>query len=140
VSDEIVTVHGVRVLRCGTDGPRLTAGTAVADLLGLAFGHAAEVVVVPLARLDPGFFTLRTGIAGEVVQKFVQYGRHLVVEGDLTDHLVRSAALRDFVREANRGRQTWFVADAAELAARLGPPRPGPDPATASPPAGGTRC
>ncbi|MFE0098621.1 DUF4180 domain-containing protein, partial [Streptomyces sp. NPDC059015] len=28
-------------------------------------------------------------------------------------------ALRDFVRECNRGRQTWFVADGGELRERL---------------------
>ena len=48
------------------------------------------------------------------------YRLHLVVVGDIARHVAASTALRDFVREANRGRQTWFVADAEELAARLG--------------------
>jgi hypothetical protein len=39
-----------------------------------------------------------------------------------------STALRDWVTEANRGRQVWFVADLAELDQRLSAaarPRPG---------------
>jgi hypothetical protein len=68
-------------------------------------------------------------VAGEVVQKFVNYRLRLAIVGDLTTHLAVSAALRDFVRESNRGRQLWFVADDAELDARLAQDRGGRGPA-----------
>ena len=73
---------------------------------------------MPVARLDPAFFDLRSGVAGDIVQKFVNYGLRLAVVGDISESLERSGALRDFVRESNRGRQVWFVADEAELARR----------------------
>jgi Domain of unknown function (DUF4180) len=41
------------------------------------------------------------------------------VVGDISGALDRSASLRDFVRESNRGRQVWFVADGDELERRL---------------------
>jgi hypothetical protein len=41
------------------------------------------------------------------------------VRGDLSEHLARSASLRAFVQECNRGRHLWFVADDAELGDRL---------------------
>jgi hypothetical protein len=112
-------VSGSRVLRLAADGPALAGGQDVLDVLGEAFGTGAEVVVVPAGRLDPRFFSLRTGVAGEIVQKFVTYGLRLVVEGDIAHHLEASESLRAFVREADRGRHTWFVADAAELDTRL---------------------
>ena len=74
---------------------------------------------VPVARLAPEFFVLTSGVAGAVVQKFVNYRVRLAVVGDVSGFVAESTALRDFVREANRGRQTWFVADEAELAGRL---------------------
>ena len=43
--------------------------------------------------------------------------------GDVTGPVAVSTALRDFVREANRGRTVWFLADLDELAARLVGPR-----------------
>ena len=61
------------------------------------------------------------------MQKFANYGLRLAVVGDIAEPLGASAALRDFVRESNRGRQVWFVADGDELAQRLltqQPPRP----------------
>ena len=74
---------------------------------------------MPVSRIAPEFFALRTGVAGAVVQKFVNYRLRLVVVGDVSEHVAASTALRDFVRESNRGGQPWFVADEAELAARL---------------------
>ena len=54
-----------------------------------------------------------------MVQKFQQYGFRVVVVGDIARHVEASTALRDFVHESNNGRQLWFVADTAELDARL---------------------
>ena len=44
----------------------------------------------------------------------------MAVVGDITTEIAASTALRDFVRESNRGTQLWFVADEAELTRRLG--------------------
>jgi hypothetical protein len=116
--DEIVELGGVPVLRCAADGPLLDGERAALDLIGEALGRA-ELVAVPVARIAPGFFDLSSRVAGEIVQKFVNYRLRLAVVGDVGDHVAASTALRDFVRECNRGTQTWFVADEAELAARL---------------------
>jgi hypothetical protein len=50
-------------------------------------------------------------LAGDVVQKFANYDIGLAVTGDITAWLEKSAPLRDFVREANRGRRLWFLPD-----------------------------
>lgn len=77
------------------------------------------MVVVPVARLHPDFLRLRTRIAGEFAQKFATYRRRLVIVGPLGAALEESEALRDYVRESNRGEVVWFVADQAELERRL---------------------
>lgn len=78
-----------------------------------------SVVTIPLARLSPDFLTLSNRIAGNVIQKFVNYGVAVAFVGDVSDAVADSNALRDFVRESNRGRHVWFVADMAELEASL---------------------
>ena len=55
-----------------------------------------------------------------MIQKFVNYGIRLVILGDVARHVAESDALRDFIRETNRGTQVWFLSDRAELEARLG--------------------
>ena len=114
-----------KVFHAPQDGPPLASG---ADVLELIHEQAADAdwIAVPIARLDPAFFDLRSGLAGDVVQRFVNYRIGLAIVGDIDEHLGGSTALRDFVREANRGRQIWFVADETELAERLGGSDSGP--------------
>ena len=118
VGDEIAVIDGVAVLRCAADGPLLDGEQAALDLVGEALGRA-ELLVVPVARVAPAFFALASGVGGAVVQKFVNYRLRLAIVGDVDEYVAGSTALRDFVRECNRGTQTWFVADETELAARL---------------------
>jgi Domain of unknown function (DUF4180) len=122
--DVVVLISGVTVLRCAADGPPLDGERAALDLIGAALGRA-DAVAVPVARIAPEFFALRSGVAGAVAQKFVNYRLRLVVVGDVSGHVAGSTALRDFVRESNRGAQLWFVADEAELTARLRATAPG---------------
>jgi len=62
---------------------------------------------------------LSTGVAGEVIQKFVNYQVRLAIVGDVALAASRSQPLSDFIAESNRGRHVWFVADMDDLAARL---------------------
>jgi hypothetical protein len=116
---ELMAWHGVPVLVCDRDGRKLSGGDTALDLIGDAMGCHAEVVAVPVERVADEFFDLRSGAAGDVVQKFVNYRIRLVIVGDIASRVAAADALRDFVREANRGTQTWFVADRAELEERL---------------------
>lgn len=114
------TVGGVAVHVCAADGPKLDGERAATDIIGDTFGSGARIVVIPVARLGDGFLTLSTRIAGDVIQKFVTYGLQVVFVGDISAAVAASNALRDFVRESNRGRHVWFVADRAELETKLG--------------------
>lgn len=122
MSDVVRELYGVRALVCAADGPTVRGDREAVDLIGSAVD--ADLVILPVARLDAGFFTLRTGIAGEVAGKFASYRFRLAIVGDIAAHLERSATLRAFVAESNRGRQLWFVDDIAELEPRLSRPTP----------------
>ncbi len=100
------------------EGDRLNAA-GVLDLLVDASAADATTVAVPCARLDPGFFDLRTGVAGEIVQKFATYRMRLAIIGPLPRQARSSDAFVAFVREANRGSQTWFMETTDELQERL---------------------
>ncbi|MBP1783455.1 hypothetical protein J3R08_003305 [Micromonospora sp. HB375] len=118
MTDQMQERAGVPVLVCDPDGPPIATESDALDLIGAAF-LGATVVAVPAERLDPGFFTLGTRFAGEVMQKFVNYRLRLAIVGDISDHMERSAALRALVAESNRHDQVWFVPDLDALDARL---------------------
>jgi hypothetical protein len=111
--------HGVRVLLLENDGAPISTPDDAADLVGSAWSHQAELIAVPVERLDPKFFSLKTGIAGEITQKLVNYRLRLAVVGDIRHYVAKSDALRDYVRESNRADHVWFVETEADLERRL---------------------
>ena len=117
----MIRLRDVPVLRAAPQGPALDSETAALDLISEAYAHEVDVVAVPVDRCPDAFFQLATGVAGAVVQKFVNYQCRLAVVGDISAHIVRSSAFRDFVYETNRRGPAWFVASEEELADRLAP-------------------
>ncbi|MDQ2699402.1 MAG: DUF4180 domain-containing protein [Actinomycetota bacterium] len=110
---------GIRVLHLEPEGEALSTSDDASDLVGSAWSHDAAMVAVPVGRFDPAFFDLRSGVAGEITQKLVNYRIRLTVVGDLTEHVAASDALRDYIWESNRGEHIWFVDDEAALAEKL---------------------
>jgi hypothetical protein len=64
-------------------------------------------VIIPKSVLSDDFFELRTGLAGEILQKFTNYQLKLAIVGDFSQ--VESKSLRDFIRESNQRKQVNFV-------------------------------
>jgi hypothetical protein len=114
-------LHGARVVELQADGAPLRNDRDAVDVIAAAAEHHPDVIVIPAERLDEEFFHLRTGIAGQVVQKFLTYGLRIVIVGNLSKRLQESSALRDFVYECNSGSHVWFVASLDELGRRLRP-------------------
>lgn len=112
-------LSGLRVLILPEEGPKLGSERDFTDVIGATLGGDTQMVAFPVARLTEDFFRLSTRLAGEVLQKFVNYGLRVAIIGDVSRWTAQSAALRDFIAEANRGRSVWFVADPAELQRRL---------------------
>ncbi|TCO51934.1 uncharacterized protein DUF4180 [Kribbella antiqua] len=112
-----MNVEGVRVYV--SDARVQDDGDAVQLIADAHYGHQAEWVAVDAEQLGDDFFELRTGRAGAIAQKFVNYRMGLAVVGDIAEKLAGSKPLRDWVRESNRGRSLWFVTDLDALAERL---------------------
>ncbi|WP_242888306.1 DUF4180 domain-containing protein [Actinomadura litoris] len=118
MADEIQERAGVQVLVCDPDGPPVATPQDALDLIGASF-LGVRAVAVPAPRLDARFFTLGTRVAGEIMQKFVNYRMPLAVVGDISGHLAESSALRALVTESNAAGHVWFVPDLDALDVRL---------------------
>ena len=116
---KISEIHSIRILECEPTGSKLRSERDALDLISAALEHRAAMVTIPVARLDDDFFRLKTGVAGALLQKFVNYQVRVAIVGDASHFIEKSEALRDFVRESNRGAQFWFVADRDELEQRI---------------------
>lgn len=93
-------------------------GQSALDLIAsIGYEHGVTRIAVNKAAVSEDFFELSTGVAGEVAQKFVNYGRKLAIIGDFST--CTSGALRDYIHECNNGTQLFFVSSEQEAVERL---------------------
>ena len=110
-----------QVLICDPQGDVIDSRQDALNVIGEGLGIGATLIAIPVVRLGPAFFDLRSGLAGEISQVAVNYSQKLAVVGDISEHVARSNALRDWVIECNRGNDLCFVASIEELEARVTP-------------------
>lgn len=99
-------------LVCG-DGPVVVDGQSMLDVLITASYEAnTKDIIVPKELVSEDFFVLSTGLAGEILQKLVNYEGRIAIYGDYSRYT--SKPLKDFIYESNRGRDAFFVATLEE--------------------------
>lgn len=118
-AEHLVTVYGTSVMLCAPEGLPIADATNATDVIGEALGERVELVAIPAERLATEFFDLKTGIAGEIAQKFVNYRIRLAIIGDISDRLNASGSLSSWVAESNRGTELWFCTTFDHLRERL---------------------
>lgn len=77
----------------------------------------AEAIAIDKGLICEEFFILSTGLAGEVLQKFINYHIRMAVWGDYSRYT--SNPLRDFIYESNQGKDFFFVETREEALRRL---------------------
>ena len=88
-------------------GAKLPDMWAVMDKMAEAMMATCFGLVVHECDLPEGFLDLKSGIAGEILQKFSNYRMKIGIVGDF--RAVESNALKCFITESNRGRSVFFL-------------------------------
>ncbi len=107
-----VIFHGEnedKIAEVMTDGVIISKVQDGLDLMVHPALQGSGNMILHQDNISPDFFELRSGLAGDILQKFVNYGVHLAVVGDFKD--IASKSLNDFITECNRGTSFFFVAD-----------------------------
>lgn len=87
------------------------------DLIGNVYYQGFEKVILYRENLSPDFFDLKTGMAGEILQKFSNYRVRLAIVGDFSED--SSKSLQDFIRESNTRSLVNFLSSKEEAINRL---------------------
>ena len=74
-------------------------------------------IVLDKKSICEEFFILSSGIAGEVLQKFINYHTKLAIIGDFTKYT--SKPLHDFIYECNKGNDIFFVDNLSQAVEKL---------------------
>jgi len=76
-----------------------------------------DKLIVYKSCVADDFFVLSTGIAGEILQKFINYRKKIAIVGDYSKYT--SKPLKDFIYESNKGNSIYFVSSIEEALLKL---------------------
>lgn len=111
---EMVTKNNRSVAVIRSEEPLITDVQSALDLImTVKYETGCENIAVNKEAVTEDFFILSTCLAGEILQKFINYGVRFAVYGDFSKYT--SKPLRDFMYESNMGKDIYFQ-PSAELA------------------------
>lgn len=87
------------------------------DLMADCRYSGNDGIILYESQIIPEFFDLKTGIAGEILQKFSTYDMQLAIIGDFSKYTSKS--LRDFIYESNKTGRINFVGSLEEAREKL---------------------
>lgn len=90
-----------------------TDAQSALDLLMTAkYDAGTKNIVIDKRLIVEDFFILSTGLAGEILQKYTNYGGRIAIYGDYSRYT--SKPLKDFIYESNKGKNVFFVSTMEE--------------------------
>ena len=91
--------------------------SALDVLMTAKYELGTKNIAIDKQLVHPDFFVLSTGMAGEILQKYVNYSGRIAIYGDYSGYT--SKPLHDFIYESNKGKDVFFVGTEEEALARL---------------------
>lgn len=86
----------------------ITDGQSAIDLMmTVKYKTGIKNIAISKNLLTDKFFILSNGIAGEILQKFINYGFKIAIYGDYSKYT--SKPLKDFIYESNTGKDVFFT-------------------------------
>ena len=93
------------------------AGAALDLAMSVRYETGASRLAIDKRLVCSDFFILSTGVAGDILQKLMNYRFKAAIYGDYSHYA--SKPLRDFIRESNHGKDFFFVSTMEEAVQRL---------------------
>ena len=105
----IIGIENTRIAKPVSKDTVISTVRDATDLMGNADYQGARNIILEEGNLDLVFFDLKTGMAGEILQKYSNYRMRLAIIGEFGKF--DSNALNAFINECNRGNSIFFVPD-----------------------------
>lgn len=115
---EVIRKNNTEIAVISSNELLITDTQSALDLMmTVKYETGCSNIAINKAAVTEDFFILSTCMAGEILQKFINYGGRIAVYGDFSRYT--SKPLRDFIYESNKGKDVFFVSSAEEAADKL---------------------
>lgn len=110
--------NGIDIAVVSGEETAITDTQSALDLvMTIKYETGAQRIAIDKNVICGEFFILSTGIAGEILQKFMNYQVKAAFYGDYSHYT--SKPLKDFIYESNQGKDFFFVSTKEEAVQRL---------------------
>ena len=107
---EVIRKNNTEIAVISSNEPLITDTQSALDLMmTVKYETGCSNIAINKAAISEDFFILSTCLAGEILQKFINYGVRLAIYGDFSGYT--SKPLKDFMYESNKGRDIYFQPD-----------------------------
>ncbi len=101
--------NGTDIAIIRSDEVLITDVQSALDLLAtVSYQTGTSRMIIPKSAIIEDFFDLKTRLAGDILQKFINYQMKLAIVGDYSSYT--SNSLKDFIYESNHGKDFFFLA------------------------------
>jgi hypothetical protein len=111
------TPKGAKIAEITQESGLINSIDEMLDILANSWHNGCHGIILHEENLTRDFFDLKTGVAGEILQKYSNYRTKLAIIGDFSE--IRSKSLRDFIRESNNRGTINFVPTITEALSKL---------------------
>lgn len=114
---ETIQVNSTKIAEVVSEGIVISNAEDGLDLLGNVYYQDFDKIIIYEKNITPDFFDLKTGVAGEILQKFSNYRVRLAIIGNFSSY--QSKSIKDFIFESNKMGQINFVGTKEEAIKKL---------------------
>lgn len=91
--------------------------SALDFLATIQYETGCNRIIVNKSAISEDFFQLSTKLAGEILQKYINYNVKIAIVGDFSEYLSKS--LKAFIYESNKGKDIFFLPDEKQAIDKL---------------------
>ncbi|RYD04853.1 hypothetical protein N752_13075 [Desulforamulus aquiferis] len=100
--------NGIEIAIVNTNEVLITDVQSALDFMAtVRYESGCEAIIINKSAICEEFFHLNTRLAGEILQKFINYQVKLAIVGDFS--IYDSNSLKDFIYESNKGKNIFLA-------------------------------
>jgi len=114
----IVRENNIEIAVVNTSGILITdVQTALDFMMTMQYETDCNRIILNKSAICEDIFDLSTRLAGEILQKFINYHVKIAIIGDFS--IYTSKSLKDFIYESNKGKDIFFLPDEKQAIEKL---------------------
>ncbi|ABY43637.1 MULTISPECIES: DUF4180 domain-containing protein [Bacillus] len=113
-----VVIGGINIAVVRNDTVLISDVQSALDLMATVQYEAdSKRIAINKSLISESFFDLKTRLAGDILQKFINYSVKIAIIGDFS--MYTSKSLKDFIYECNKGKDIFFLATEQQAIEKL---------------------